>query len=130
MARRRGGYQRPSQPAAVSGPGALSARTDGGPADLRHTGLPYGQNQALAAQQAAAPMPGDAAAAAAGGGGGPVPFTPMAGGVFGPSSRPGEAITAGMGAPTFEPDPDALLRAMITATGGHPDLIRLASRIG
>lgn len=27
----RGGYQRPSNPAPVSGPGAMSKRTDGGP---------------------------------------------------------------------------------------------------
>ena len=50
-----GGYRAPANPAPVSGPGALSARTDGVPAG-QVTGLPYGQNSALNAQAASGPM--------------------------------------------------------------------------
>ena len=43
----RGGYREPSNPAPVSGPGALSQRTDGGPSQpVRYiSGLPQGQGQ-------------------------------------------------------------------------------------
>lgn len=41
-----GGYQPPANPAPVSGPGALSKRTDGVPAG-QVTGLGYGQNSAV-----------------------------------------------------------------------------------
>jgi len=42
-----GGYREPSNPAPVSGPGALSQRTDGGPTQGAKyiSGLPYGQGQ-------------------------------------------------------------------------------------
>ena len=56
----KGGYQAPTNPAPVSGPGALSQRTDGGPADSQAaqyvSGLPYGEGQAFMAQQQAAPL--------------------------------------------------------------------------
>jgi hypothetical protein len=56
----KGGYQAPMNPAPVSGPGALSQRTDGGPADQQAaqyvSGLPYGEGQAFMATQQAAPM--------------------------------------------------------------------------
>lgn len=56
----RGGYQRPTSPAPVSGPGALSQRTDGGPAEkqpIRNiTGLPYGEGQMMTNLQGMAPM--------------------------------------------------------------------------
>lgn len=59
-----GGYRQPSNPAPVSGPGALSQRTDGGategmtqPAQYI-SGLPYGQGQATYDQQTSAPMAG------------------------------------------------------------------------
>jgi hypothetical protein len=44
-----GGYQAPRNPAPVSGPGKLSKRTDGGPAQalMTPTGLPYGEAGAL-----------------------------------------------------------------------------------
>jgi hypothetical protein len=55
MADGRGGYQRPSNPAPVSGPGKLSRRTDGQPiADLADAG--YGENKEYRELQAAAPM--------------------------------------------------------------------------
>ena len=55
-----GGYQAPNNPAPVSGPGALSKRTDGGPTQpaMYISGLPYGQGQDTYNQQTAAPMAG------------------------------------------------------------------------
>lgn len=50
-----GGYRAPANPAPVSGPGALSARTDGVP-NGQVSGLAYGENGALNAQAASAPM--------------------------------------------------------------------------
>ena len=56
----KGGYQRPTSPAPVSGPGSLSQRTDGGPASKQAaryiSGLPYGQGNEMMATQMAAPM--------------------------------------------------------------------------
>jgi len=55
----RGGYRRPNNPAPVSGPGALSARTDGGPsqAPMRYPDTTYGQGGFMD-QQAGAVMQG------------------------------------------------------------------------
>lgn len=51
----RGGYQQPSNPAPVSGPGALSKRTDHQP--VRNPGgMPYGENADFADIQSSAPM--------------------------------------------------------------------------
>ena len=56
----KGGYQRPTSPAPVSGPGSLSQRTDGGPADTQSaryiSGLPYGQGNEMLSLQQSAPM--------------------------------------------------------------------------
>jgi len=56
----KGGYQRPTSPAPVSGPGSLSQRTDGGPAHKQAakyiSGLPYGQGQEMMNTQSSAPM--------------------------------------------------------------------------
>lgn len=56
----RGGYQRPSSPAPVSGPGALAQRTDGGPGSTQASryisGLPYGEGQQMMNIQSSAPM--------------------------------------------------------------------------
>lgn len=56
----RGGYQRPSSPAPVSGPGKLSQRTDGGPGAMQGakyvSGLPYGEGQEFQDVQTMAPM--------------------------------------------------------------------------
>lgn len=94
----RGGYQQPSNPAPASGPGQLSRRTDGGPAQkLRDvTGLPYGQNGQLNADQASAPLAQtpDAGAAPkprAQRGAPPSAVTPLGA----PTQRPDEPVTAG-----------------------------------
>ena len=52
----RGGYQQPSKPAPVSGPGAMSKRTDRGQPIRDPGGLPYGDNQELRTVQQSAPM--------------------------------------------------------------------------
>lgn len=61
MANGHGGYRQPANPAPVSGPGALSRRTDGGPGNARQPirRLPnagYGESKAFEEQQAAAPV--------------------------------------------------------------------------
>ena len=134
----RGGYRRPSSPAAASGPGALSQRTDGGPSP-DFVGLGYGENKAVNEQASSAPMAGRGA----GGGGGspapqqqrrPVPLGPE--GVFGGTNRPGEPVTAGIDwgpgvgrtDAQLPDDPNLLLRAIVSKVGYHPDLVRLLAR--
>ena len=87
MADGRGGYRRPSNPAPVSGPGALSQRTDGGPAtqpQMVASGGAYGDRKEMLDIQSGAPM--------AGGGATPppsaIPFDA-------PSMNPDEPVTAG-----------------------------------
>lgn len=115
--RGRGGYRKPSRPAAVSPPQS-GLRTDGGPADKQAirtpTGGGYGATQAAEQQQAGAPMV-SGAPPGAGGGGGPA----MAaggigeGGAFGPSLRPTESPLAGtpMDQSPY-PDATAVLQAI------------------
>lgn len=90
----RGGYQAPANPAPVSGPGALSQRTDGGPpqAPAQLPNAQYGEQAAFQAAQGAAPMAGP-----------PPNFTPL----NAPTQRPDEPVTAG--APVgLGPGPEAL----------------------
>lgn len=56
MANGHGGQRTPRNPAPVSGPGALSRRTDGGQPAQYVSGQDYGDGQELMAQQQAAPM--------------------------------------------------------------------------
>ena len=64
-----GGYKQPSEPAPVSGPGALSARTDGGATEgltqpaRNYTGGAYGDNKSTYDQGNSAPLAGDPMAA-------------------------------------------------------------------
>jgi hypothetical protein len=86
----RGGYRQPNNPAPVSGPGALSARTDGGATEgmtqpqQQYTGFGYGENGATNTMQGEAAMAGN-------------PFS-MAGIVplNAPTERPDEPITSGI----------------------------------
>ena len=55
MAEQQGGYRQPSNPAPVSGPGALSRRTDGQGARYMSGGA-YGEGQELMDLQTSAPM--------------------------------------------------------------------------
>lgn len=124
---RRGGYQRPTSPAPVSGPGALSERTDGGAAQpIRE--LPaeatggYGTRQEFTDQQAAAPIP------QVDGGAAPGPAVMPSGvpaGAFGPTENPGQPLTAGQApTPILAPDPLALTRA-IYAVAPNSALLRV-----
>jgi len=84
----RGGYRQPSNPAPVSGPGALSKRTDGGATEgmtqpaRNYTGGAYGDNKATADQQSGAPLAG-------------VNLTPTIP-LHVPSQRPNEPVTTGI----------------------------------
>lgn len=95
MANGHGGYRKPGSPAAVSGPGSLSQRTDGGPgAKAAAVKLPdagYGEQKEFQAIQQGAPI---AKAGATGGGQAPPP-TPPPPGLDQPSGRPGEPVTHG-----------------------------------
>lgn len=80
-----GGYRAPQNPAPVSGPGALSQRTDGRQPVRDMPDAGYGENKAFRQAQQGAPMN-----EASGGGGASI--TPMGA----PSERPDEPITAGL----------------------------------
>lgn len=93
-----GGYRKPANPAATSGPGSLSQRTDGGPADKQAIrDLPdagYGEQAEFRGIQQSAPIqkaqaPGAAASGALTSGGAlPLPLDA-------PSARPDEPVTFG-----------------------------------
>lgn len=108
-----GGYQQPNNPAPVSGPGAMSQRTDGGPTQSAKymSGLPYGQGQAQMQQQTSAPMAGNPVASAqvSAGSAEQAPQIPSTIGMFEPTQRPDEPITAGM---DFGPGPDSSVLGM------------------
>lgn len=96
----KGGYRRPANPAPVSGPGALSRRTDGGPTQAMKNisaGGVYGERKALADMQSSAPMQGNPTppmptpSVPAG-----VPTSQPMSGLFDPTQRPDEPTTAGM----------------------------------
>ena len=94
MAEQRGGYRRPAKPAPVSGPGALSRRTDGGPSQgARYMrGGAYGEGQEMMGLQQAAPMAAEPKQrASAPRKVAPVPITPLTA----PTQRPDEPITTG-----------------------------------
>lgn len=94
-----GGYRKPTNPAPVSGPGALSRRTDTQP-KMQIPDAAYGEQAAMQSIQGGAPMlggqqsgtPSPAAVPSSGGGGGePLPVT----GFGEPSQRPDEPVTQG-----------------------------------
>ena len=109
MAEQQGGYRRPSSPAPVSGPGALSRRTDGQGAKYM-AGGEYGEGQEMMDLQTSAPMSKAPAQ--------PRMRQPRSGRqvveegmrptpLFAPTERPDEPITAG--AP-FGPGPGPTMR--------------------
>ena len=88
MANGQGGYRKPSKPAPVSGPGKLSRRTDGGPQSMRlASGGKYGERKEMAEMQSSAPMQGGTPT--------PSPSMPSVTGLFEPTQRPNEPVTAG-----------------------------------
>lgn len=85
-----GGYRKPGTPAPVSGPGALSKRTDGRVAE----GFAYGMNKQINEQAAGAPMAKVVTAAAR-----PMnvaPQLPPVTPITAETERPEEPITAGI----------------------------------
>lgn len=119
---------RANKGAPVSNPGSGSRRTDlaahsAGQPQRVASGGPHGSRQQMQAMQSAAPM--QQAQAPAG----------LREGVFGPTQRPGEPITAGAplgpgpgpAGPEPSGDPDMVLRALYRMTG-HPDLERILLR--
>lgn len=146
----RGGSRTPQNPAPVSGPGALSRRTDGGAGSKTQpirvpTGQPYGARAQNIAQQQAAPLPDRRPTGPGEGPSGPAgvappnPLAPAGPGtlrtapqsVFGPTARPFEPPTAGLGAslsPGLRPGEvdDAL--AMLYSVLPHPQLLALIRR--
>jgi hypothetical protein len=103
MASAHGGYRAPANPAPVSGPGAHSARTDGGPSQAMSVApnQDYGAMSQQMNDQRIAPMGGKPQLP-------PMPNVPASpnngtqmppyqGGDFAaPSTRPGEPVTAGV----------------------------------
>jgi hypothetical protein len=115
MAEGHGGTRRPSNPAPVSGPGALSQRTDGQGARYM-AGGEYGEGQEMMDLQTSAPMSKAPAAPRPRTGRQVVseemaPPTPL----FAPTQRPDEPVTAG--AP-FGPGPGPTARTPMSSLAG------------
>lgn len=97
MAEQQGGYRRPSNPAPVSGPGALSRRTDGQGAKYMAGGQ-YGEGQEMMDLQTSAPMskaPEQPRMRRPRGGGQVIEEGTRPTPLFAPTERPDEPITAG-----------------------------------
>lgn len=135
MADDRGGYRRPAHPAAASGPGRLSRRTDGRQPTRALSDAKYGEQKAYQDAQQSAPMA--ESAGGLGAAGAPVASGPDLSNIIpmgAPTQNPDEPITAGMpmGAgpgstmpptqPTLSPEDAKRLQAYI------PTLVLLASR--
>ena len=94
----------PKRHAPVSGPGAQSQRTDGGPGSKSQplrtaTGGPYGSAKASEDQQRAAPLATADTPPGVAGGAAPEAM-PSAEGVFGaPTNQPGTPLNAGLNIP-------------------------------
>ena len=89
-----GGYRRPQNPAPVSGPGALSQRTDGGVPRPQVGGLSYGENGALQDATSAAPLAAASGGSGGGGGAAPAPFRPPVA-LGDPTAYPDQPVTTG-----------------------------------
>lgn len=90
----------PSRPAAVSGPGPLSRRTDGGAAQalMQLPDAKYGENSQFQSLQQGAPLSASGISPSGGADPGALPPNPAAGQVVpfsAPSNRPDEPVTSG-----------------------------------
>lgn len=115
--RGKGGYQPPAQPAAVSGPGAASARTDS-PATqpIRvASGGNFGDRQALVAQQQAAPLAAAGSTPTPPAGPAAAPYSPVD--VYAPTNNPDQPLTAGaeMGPGVGAPNPNDPIIDLVAA---------------
>jgi hypothetical protein len=132
MANGHGGRRQPARPAAVSNPQSGN-RTDGGAGSKSQplrvpSGGGYGDRKAATEQQQGAPLAAGGQSSPAGGGGSPAPPMPApAGGAFGPTQRPHESNSMGVGGPANDAltrNPQAALRVMY-AKMPHPAIARL-----
>lgn len=107
----RGGYQAPSRPAPVSGPGAMSKRTDGGPGQPQRdlANAAYGEQQDFQQIQAGARMQ----------------QAPDAGAAVGQQARQMPKIT-GLGEETQRPD-EPVTAGSPSGPGGGPASIGVSS---
>lgn len=132
----KGGYEAPNNPATVSGPGALSQRTDGGPTQpaTYMPGLPYGQGGENYSNQTQAPLAGNPMQAPAGSTADMASLQPVA--LSAPTQRPEEPGTAGinrgpgggselmMDMPRFKPSIQSTLeKAAMFDDSGEAELI-------
>lgn len=138
-----GGYRQPDHPAPVSGPGAMSQRTDGGPADRQPVRpLPgggtegnYGDRKASIELQQGAPVAEAAPPPTGAGPPGSPPPMPTGPGVdpFGPTRRPDEPVTAGaMLGPGRTPTSGDGLRALFGeayAATSDPDILDILEEL-
>lgn len=113
-----GGYRRPGNPAAVSGPGKHSRRTDGGPGTSEKqaaryiSGMPYGEGQEINEVAAAAPLAAAPTQEV-------IPFDA-------PSMRPDEPVMTGVD--RGEGAGSEVLPQVGTLVDEEPDLVALAIR--
>ena len=132
MAEQHGGKRTPRNPAMVSGPGKLSRRTDGGPAQVnaQMTGMGYGENKDFmqiqeGAAMAATPQPKRTAKASQS-----APAGPMGGGgatsLFSNTQRPDEPITAGV---NFGPGAGPS-RMRANQNGNNPSMVDTLKKVG
>lgn len=139
MANGHGGKRTPSNPAPVSGPGALSKRTDGQPA-RKMSGMPYGEGGEFYDLQQQAPMANSLKASKPRKAAAPRPPRPdqVAVPLFAPTQRPGEPVTAGAAlgpgpGPSAMPAPGSVSEILARMPGGGPQveyLRELAFRLG
>lgn len=134
MANGHGGYRKPARPAPVSGPGKLSRRTDGGPQAMRVApGGKYGERKQMTEMQSSAPMKG----------GTPSPALPPVTGLFEPTQRPNEPVTAGsplgpgsgpeaLNLPNVQPSITSVLKrlAMVDESGEAETVLQMLSERG
>lgn len=86
-----GGYRQPSNPAPVSGPGAHSQRTDGGPSKMAMPDAKYGEAQDFQQIQQGAPLGAPSGSSGSSAPQGMAMPTPLGD----PSSMPGQPVTSG-----------------------------------
>lgn len=123
-----GGYRKPSNPAAVSGPGRLSKRTDGGPSDQKRFDIPtgdegqWGDNQEFANLQSSAAMGSSESSTSTPAG---PPVTPF----HAPTERPDEDVTSALSVPASDPDGVASAIRSAAAAFPSPQLNALVARL-
>ena len=135
MAEQHGGKRTPRNPAPVSGPGKLSRRTDGGPAQVnaQMTGMDYGENKDFmqiqeGASMAATAQPKRTAKAPQGAPAGPMGATGGGGAtsLFSNTQRPDEPVTAGA---NFGPGAGAS-RMQARPNVNNPSMVDTLKKVG